>query len=164
MFSGQARGCYQTVLICPNPRIVRSLVTRTIPSARAVAPISRSLGSFEYVAGSWLARIAILGVIGRMAVREETLSIKSSIGPVNLRRPLLASHASSQRVIAEMASPPLSPALWIKSAAVFDNLPGSLAAQINAWVSKRIISSKVSSDWVGPRAIQCHRRFRIRRP
>jgi hypothetical protein len=43
---------HQIVLISLQSRIFLSLVTRAIPSAIAVAPIRRSLGSLEYVAGN----------------------------------------------------------------------------------------------------------------
>src|ERR1700676_1186610 len=49
--------------------------------------------------------------------------------------------------MAEMASPPLPPAVRIASAAGFDNLAGSLAAQINACVSRRIIGRRLCTGY-----------------
>src|ERR1700686_3570086 len=76
--SCSAAGAYQIVLICLEARILASFVTRGMPSANAVAPINRSQGSLESSGRNLLANTATFAVMGRIAVREEILSTKSS--------------------------------------------------------------------------------------
>ena len=132
---------YQIVLICLQIRIVRFFVTRTIPADIAVAPISRSEGSAGYVLGSWLARIATLAVIGKIAVRDDKFSIKASTVPVKAKRLCVVSQANSQRVMADIASPPVWPDARMASLARADSLAGSIVSQTRERVSSRIISS-----------------------
>jgi len=74
------------VWICLQARILVSFVTRAMPSANAVAPMSRSQGSPELPAGSWLASTATFTVTGRIAVSELIFSTKASTVPVISRR------------------------------------------------------------------------------
>jgi hypothetical protein len=61
--------------------------------------------------------------MGRMAVRDVILSTKVSTVPVISIRPCVASHASSPKLMAEIASPPRVLALRMAAVADADNFP-----------------------------------------
>lgn len=149
---------HQIVRIKGLARIVSSRVTSGRPSARAVAPINLSAGSFGYSSGNWVASAATAGLISRTAapVASRNIRIPASVVPAARKRPFAKKPAISQRVMDATARPPEVLALRMALAARRESRAGSTASQIKTCVSRRI-SGPAPSRRAERRAPRCRR-------